>query len=439
MSTTEPTLAPSRRSTSKPQRSAAKATHRCPSCGEKTKRASATTVRAMLTPDALARLDTAARRNTAEGGDAESYRFCASATCPTVYAREDRDEVFETKQVRLPVFQKTEDPDRLVCYCFRHSVREVEQDARGDEPHIAAEIRDKCRAGLDRCEHENPQGSCCLGNVGKVAKMAKGSSAKEPKESDAEEAHDCCSGKTACASTTEAGSPSVPPVSRAGGGDGPKPERSGLLAAGGAIVAAMLSSACCWLPLSLIALGVSAGSIGTFFDAYRIHFLSLTAVMLVGGFYFVYRKPKCAPGDACATPNRRLQKLNKVMLWTATAFVALFALFPDYIGYVLGGDDDEPEGFSAQAAEVAPTSADALPAEGAAADGIAHAYAIEGMSCEGCTAQLRDSLRDVPGVSAVRVSYEDKLARVTFAADAKPNDGAVLTAIEELGYEATVQ
>jgi hypothetical protein len=64
-----------------------------------------------------------------------------------------------------------------------------------------------------------------------------------------------------------------------------------------------------------------------------------------------------------------LQKLNKVMLWTATAFVAVFALFPNYIGYVLGGDDQEPEGFSAQAAEMALKNAEAVPKHQAGANG----------------------------------------------------------------------
>jgi len=130
----------------------------CPTCGHKTKRVSAVTMRAMLDPDALASLD-----------GVEGFRFCSGATCPTVYAKEGRDETVGAAQLRLPVFQKSDDPDRLICYCFRHTLREVMRDAQSDEPHIADDIRDKCHGGLDHCEQENPQGSCCLGNIARVA------------------------------------------------------------------------------------------------------------------------------------------------------------------------------------------------------------------------------------------------------------------------------
>jgi hypothetical protein len=34
-------------------------------------------------------------------------------------------------------------------------------------------------------------------------------------------------------------------------------------------------------------------------------------------------------------PNPRLRRFNKIVLWAATTFVLAFALFPDYVGYVL--------------------------------------------------------------------------------------------------------
>lgn len=118
----------------------------------------------------------------------------------------------------------------------------------------------------------------------------------------------------------------------------PREHNVGMWSAGGALTAAVLSSACCWLPLALIGVGVSAAGVGGFFEAYRIHFLVVTALLLGTGFYFVYvRKPKCASCEACAVPNPKLQRFNKIMLWTATVFVLGFAAFPNYVGYVLGG------------------------------------------------------------------------------------------------------
>ncbi len=119
--------------------------------------------------------------------------------------------------------------------------------------------------------------------------------------------------------------------------------KAGLLSAAGAVMTALLSSACCWLPLALIAFGASAAGVASFFEAYRGILLVVTTLLLGSGFYYVYiRKPKCAPGDACAVPNPRLQRTNKVLLWVATVFVVVFAAFPDYIGALVGGDEEPP-------------------------------------------------------------------------------------------------
>ena len=194
-------------------------------------------------------------------------------------------------------------------------------------------------------------------------------------------------------------------------------------------MAAVLSSACCWLPLSLNALGISAGGVGAFCEAYRVAFLGATAVLLGTGFYFVYlRKPACEPGDACAVPNPRLQRFNKVMLWVATALVAGFALFPNYIGYVLGGGEQP----TAEAATLATTAAAATKP-----DTVTRTYSVEGMSCEGCTIHIKDALEKLPSVSAATIVYEEKVARVTFAPGANPDDAAVIAAIDETGFEAT--
>ena len=100
-----------------------------------------------------------------------------------------------------------------------------------------------------------------------------------------------------------------------------KPRKAGLWATGGAMVSAVLSSACCWLPLLLIAFGASAAGISSLLEAYRPYLLGLTGLFLATGFYSVYfRKQQCAPGEACAVPNSKLKRFNKVMLWVATGW-----------------------------------------------------------------------------------------------------------------------
>jgi hypothetical protein len=61
----------------------------------------------------------------------------------------------------------------LVCFCFHHSVADIEAANRDDGTNAIVEsITAKCRAGLDRCAQTNPEGRCCLGKVRAVAKSA---------------------------------------------------------------------------------------------------------------------------------------------------------------------------------------------------------------------------------------------------------------------------
>lgn len=215
---------------------------------------------------------------------------------------------------------------------------------------------------------------------------------------------DCC-----------APAPNVVPRAIATGG---RERNVGLWSAGGAVIAAALSSACCWLPLALIAMGASAASVGSFFEAYRAYFLGKAAVLLGAGFYYVYlRKPKCAPGEACELPNPKLVRLNKIMLWTATAFVAAFAAFPNYVGALIGGADGPPPAVTASLSS--------------------RAYTIEGMTCEGCASHVQKALMAVEGVASAEVSYADKLARVYLAEGADVSDSEVIRAVEAAGYRAS--
>jgi len=369
----------------------------CPECGATGRKVGRITLQALLTEEARTRL-----------GDLEQYRFCKTRTCDVVYFAERQPIAFRRADLRVPVFQKSTEPSRLVCYCFEHKVSEIEDEVRRTGAStVPASIGQQCKAGLDHCEDMNPQGSCCLGNVRQVMKQAqasRGLNAPAAADADSRELPACCATEESCEEEVV--------------GQATSPERNlGVWSAVGAVGAAVLSSACCWLPLALIGFGVSAAGVAGFFEAYRVHFLVVTALLLGSGFYFVYlRKPKCAPGEACAVPNRKLQRFNKVMLWTATVFVLGFAAFPNYVGYLLGGSDGNAAAQSAQ---------------------VTRTYAITGMTCEGCAAHIKDVVEEVPGVAYAEVAYEDAMLRVHLRPDARVTDSQIITAIESLGYHAT--
>lgn len=130
----------------------------CPSCSARSAPVDVSTLKALLTPTALARLRFA------------SFFFCASAECATVYFSLD-GQVFTTADVRVPVWQKELAGARLICYCFGENEEDMrrEIEARG---RTAAADRVKQHIADRRCacEVRNPRGACCLGDLVAAAK-----------------------------------------------------------------------------------------------------------------------------------------------------------------------------------------------------------------------------------------------------------------------------
>lgn len=139
----------------------------CPKSGSPGRPVGHLTLESLLTPPSRALLDTDAR-----------YYFCPDATCPVVYFSVERDQTFAMTDVAVPVWQKT--PTRLdvpVCYCFQHTPGSIAEELETTGKSTAVEtISAKMKAGLCDCERNNPQGSCCLGNVNSVVRATKGSS-----------------------------------------------------------------------------------------------------------------------------------------------------------------------------------------------------------------------------------------------------------------------
>jgi len=216
---------------------------------------------------------------------------------------------------------------------------------------------------------------------------------------------------------------------------------AGLVAQIGALASAVVASACCWLPLLLIAVGVSGSALSATFEAWRPVLLPVTFAFLGVAFYFTYRKPKvlaataagtAASGEGCCSVPEQgaaetccppdnakgvtLKKVNKVMLWVVTVFVLAFAFFPNYVGFLLGGGD---------------TLA-------ARSDLDKVVVKIDGMTCEACATNIENALRRVSGVAAAEVSYERGEAVVGVPKDSQPPREAILAAVAGAGnYQGT--
>lgn len=124
----------------------------CPTCGHPGREIQRITLKALLRPEALARLGP------------EEHRFCATADCPVVYFQDA--EGFRREDLLVPVFQKEAEGGRTVCYCFGISEDEIRREVETFGFSASAHrIKMLVRSGRCACEVRNPQGTCCLGNV----------------------------------------------------------------------------------------------------------------------------------------------------------------------------------------------------------------------------------------------------------------------------------
>jgi len=131
----------------------------CPKCGNDGKKVEVVTLKSLLVPDALAKLS-----------PQNSYRMCSNETCDVVYFNE-QEEIYTTEDVKVAVFQKTDAEDCPVCYCFGWSRDKIKKELEETGKSTAADtISEHIKAGRCGCDVNNPQGSCCLGNVKKTVK-----------------------------------------------------------------------------------------------------------------------------------------------------------------------------------------------------------------------------------------------------------------------------
>jgi hypothetical protein len=125
----------------------------CPRSGTRGRSVGLITLKALLLPSSLARLQ-----------PGREYRFCPDPECPVTYFAEGS--TFLVADLNRSVYQKDRSQDAPVCYCFGYSRSDLRESldelGRSPVPEIVAE---HVRAGRCACEVTNPQGRCCLGNV----------------------------------------------------------------------------------------------------------------------------------------------------------------------------------------------------------------------------------------------------------------------------------
>lgn len=179
----------------------------------------------------------------------------------------------------------------------------------------------------------------------------------------------------------------------------------------GAIASAAVFSACCWVPLLAVAVGVSAGGAAAALERYRWIFLLAALAFLTLGFYLNERRLEaCAPDGTCPEPRPGLRRFNRVVLVISTLFVALVAAFPNYVGHL--------------ASSMAQTNG----------PGTTLTIPVQGMTCVGCETSVESALRSVRGVSSVEADYDRGLATLRYSSESPPAQSALSSALNSAGY-----
>jgi len=189
---------------------------------------------------------------------------------------------------------------------------------------------------------------------------------------------------------------------------------------GASLLAAIVASLCCVLPIVFALGGFAIVGASAFFESLRPYFLIATFALLGVGFYLAYRKPNhaCEPGFACARPQ--VNRFGRIGLWIATVLVIAFAAFPYYSGAV---------------ANLLLSGGSVKAADAQSAKAVQHVtLAVRGMYCPACAKGVETKLMNLAGVREASVSYDRGSAEIVYDSRlVKPEQ--LEKAIHDAGYQ----
>lgn len=183
------------------------------------------------------------------------------------------------------------------------------------------------------------------------------------------------------------------------------------------LISAFAASLCCITPV--IALFAGTSSIAATFswiEPARPYLIGLSVVALALAWY-PKLKPQAIDGCGCAADEKPKFTQSKTFLLLVTIFAVAMIAFPYYSKIFFSKAEKQiifVEKSNVQSAE----------------------FKISGMTCEGCTEEVKHEVNKLQGILKSEASYQNANAMVQFD-NSKTNIAEITRAINSTGYKVT--
>ncbi len=194
-------------------------------------------------------------------------------------------------------------------------------------------------------------------------------------------------------------------------------KNSGSLLGAGAITS-ILASLCCITPvLALISGAAGVASVFSWLEPLRPYLIGIT-ILALGFAWYQKLKPKSANEIQCECDEEVNKPFiqRKTFLGIVTVFAALMLTFPNY-AHIFFPSNEPREVLVVNSSDLQMAS-----------------FAIKGMTCNGCASHVENEVNKLPGIIAVKASYENSSATVEFD-QSKVSLSEIEDAINKTGYK----
>lgn len=192
------------------------------------------------------------------------------------------------------------------------------------------------------------------------------------------------------------------------------------IVASSTILAALLSSICCIVPVLALIAGTSGlASTFSWLEPLRPYLIGLTIAVLSFAWYQKI-KPKKQADCNCEADNKKSFWQSKTFLAVVTIIAGLLMTFPKYAKVFY----PKPH----QTKVIVVDKSNIQTAE----------FKIKGMTCEGCTEHINSELSKTSGVIEFNTSYEKGNSLVKFD-NSKTSVDSLASVINKTGYKVTSQ